>query len=111
MFDRIPLNLCLNRSIFNALVGNVAPADYDNVHQFKHVDSDIANSLKFILENELGDDQGESMLGFYFTSTNENNMTEVDLKPGGSQIPVTDSNKQEFARLKCHYHAYKACAH
>lgn len=109
MFDRIPLNLCLNRSIFNALVGKVAPADYDNVHQFKHVDSDIANSLKFILENELGDDQGE-MLGFYFTSTNENNMTEVDMKPGGSSIAVTDSNKQEFARLKCHYHAYKACS-
>mgnify|MGYP001626798514 CR=1 FL=1 len=49
------------------------------------------------------------MLGFYFTSTNETNLSEVDLKPNGSNIVVTDSNKHEFMRLKCHYHAYTAC--
>ena len=56
MFDRIPLNLCLNRSIFNALLSKIAPSDYSQIKEFKHVDSEIANSLKFILENELGDD-------------------------------------------------------
>ncbi len=108
MFDRIPLNLCLNRSIFNALLSKISPSDYSQIKEFKHVDSEIANSLKFILENELGDDQGE-MLGFYFTSTNETNLSEVDLKQNGSNIVVTDSNKHEFMRLKCHYHAYTAC--
>ena len=28
LFDRIPLNLCLNRSIFNALLGKIDPEDY-----------------------------------------------------------------------------------
>ena len=28
------------------------------------------------------------------------------MKPNGSEILVTNANKQEFARLKCHYAAY-----
>lgn len=48
VFDRIPLNLCLNRSIFNALLGKVAVDDYSNLKLFKHVDRDVANSLSFI---------------------------------------------------------------
>ena len=48
VFDRIPLNLCLNRSIFNALLGKVTPGDYSELKLFKHIDIDVANSLSFI---------------------------------------------------------------
>ena len=53
MFDRIPLNLCLNKSIFNALLGRVGIEDYCLIKEFKHVDFNVANSLNFILENDL----------------------------------------------------------
>jgi len=49
------------------------------------------------------------MLGLFFTSTDETNYAEVDLKPGGANIVVGDSNKTEFVKLKCHYHAYLSC--
>lgn len=53
MFDRIPLNLCLNRSIFNALLGRVDQDDYSVIKEFKHIDFNVANSLNFVLENDL----------------------------------------------------------
>lgn len=52
-FDRIPLNLCLNRSVFNAILGLVNQQDYSDVKQFKHVDINVANSLSFVLDNNL----------------------------------------------------------
>ena len=95
MFDRIPLNLCLNRSLFNALLGKVNSSDYADTKQFKHVDLNVANSLKFILENDLTD--YEDTLGIYFNVTHETNLSEIDLKPNGSNIPITNVNKHEFA--------------
>ena len=95
MFDRIPLNLCLNRSIFNALLGKINVSDYAETKQFKHVDLNVANSLKFILENDLTD--YEDTLDIYFNVTHETNFSEIDLKPNGSNIPVTNVNKHEFA--------------
>lgn len=35
-------------------------------------------------------------------------MSDIDLKPFGSSIPINNGNKMEFIRLKSHYHAYKA---
>ena len=71
--------------------------------QFKHIDSYIANSFSFLLENNLtclGD------LGIYFATTHEVTSAEIELKSGGANISVTEHNKMEFMRLKCHYHAY-----
>lgn len=68
-FDRIPLNLCLNRSLFNALLGLVSQQDYASIKQFKHVDLNVANSLSFVLDNDLAQ-YGDSV-EFYFTTTNE----------------------------------------
>ena len=54
--------------------------------------------MKFILDNDLSE-FGDT-LDFYFTATHETTFQEVDLKPGGSSISVTNDNKHEFARLK-----------
>jgi len=67
----------------------------------------MASSMQFVLDTDLGED-GE-LLGLFFTATNEVNFSEVPLKPGGENIPVMNQNKEEFVRLKCHYHAYLAC--
>lgn len=75
MFDRIPLNLCLNRSIFNALVGKVSPDDYGVIKQFKHVDLEVANSLSYVLDHNL-EEFGDAM-EFYFTTTHEITYNEV----------------------------------
>ena len=82
VFDRIPLNLCLNRCIFNALLGKVSPMDYSELRAFKAIDQDVANSLKFLQENDLAE-YGDT-LDFWFTATHEVNYSEIELKPGGS---------------------------
>lgn len=38
VYDRIPLNLCLNRSILNALVGKISEHDYNDAKTFKQID-------------------------------------------------------------------------
>lgn len=42
MFDRIPLNLCLNKSIFKALVGETTENDYTNLDEFKNIDFNVS---------------------------------------------------------------------
>ena len=37
-FDRIPLNICLNKSVFNALLGKKYEADYKDLENFKEID-------------------------------------------------------------------------
>ena len=53
LFDRVPLNVCLNRSIYMAILGKTAPEDHRILKDFKHIDENVFSSLKFILENDL----------------------------------------------------------
>jgi len=43
----------MNRSIFNALLNKNKPSDYADLQFYQLIDRDIANSLKFFLENDL----------------------------------------------------------
>lgn len=112
LFDNIPVNVCLNKSIFKALLGFDKEHDYSNLEDFKTVDYNIYNSLKFIRDNKLKDH--EDMLEFYFTTEVSSVMAEalgestiVDLIPNGSTVRVTDSNKTDFITKKCYYMSYK----
>ena len=41
MFDRIPLNVCLNRSIFKAILGQINEYDYLDLEEFKFIDYNV----------------------------------------------------------------------
>lgn len=71
MFDRVPLNLCLNKSVFMALLGKTSELDYSSISMrvFKQIDINVANSLQFILDNDI-DALGDS-LEFFFTVTQD----------------------------------------
>jgi len=53
LFDNIQVNLCLNRSIFKALLQQTGEADYSDLEEFKHIDYNVYNSLKFFRDNSL----------------------------------------------------------
>mmetsp|Transcript_24568 Transcript_24568/g.17291 ORF Transcript_24568/g.17291 Transcript_24568/m.17291 type:complete len:111 (+) Transcript_24568:166-498(+) len=54
LFDRIPVNICLNRSIFNALLGKTSENVYEgDLKTFALIDFNTANSLEFFVENDL----------------------------------------------------------
>eukprot|EP00047_Mylnosiga_fluctuans_P024027 m.151338 g.151338 ORF g.151338 m.151338 type:complete len:996 (+) comp9757_c0_seq3:57-3044(+) len=61
------------------------------------VDTEFYNSLKWIMDNSI-DDCG---LGLTFSTTCDRfgELEEIDLKPGGKQIEVTDANKAEYIKL------------
>ena len=41
MFDRIPLNVCLNRSVFKAILGQINEFDYLDLEEFKYIDYNV----------------------------------------------------------------------
>ena len=45
-------------------------------------------------------------LEMYFTVTKDITGQEIELKDNGDQIRVTNANKEEFKKLKCHYIGY-----
>lgn len=106
LFDRIPVNLCLNRHVYLALLGKTTVDDFANLEEFKQVDVSVYNSLKFFRDNDLTK-YADVIEQFFEHSTDEGKS--VELKPGGQVTRVTNENKQDFIMLKCHYIAYKQC--
>ncbi|KAJ2693426.1 hypothetical protein H4R19_006014, partial [Coemansia spiralis] len=69
------------------------------LEDMQSVDADIYRSLKWTLENDI------SEMGFTFTVDDDRfgQRVEVELKPGGAEIDVTEENKQEFVHLSIQY--------
>ncbi|KAJ2779525.1 hypothetical protein H4R18_003961 [Coemansia javaensis] len=69
------------------------------LEDMQSVDDDIYRSLKWTLENDISD------MGFTFTVDDERfgERVEVELKPGGADIDVTEENKKEFVQLSIQY--------
>jgi E3 ubiquitin-protein ligase NEDD4 len=105
-FDRIPVNLCLNRQIYNALLEKTSIEDYANLEEFKEIDVSVYHSLKFFRDNDLS--QHEDIIEQYFEHTLDESGYQVELRPGGSSERVTNENKKDFIKLKSHYIAYKS---
>ncbi|KAJ3272680.1 hypothetical protein HDV01_005316 [Terramyces sp. JEL0728] len=60
------------------------------------VDADLFRSLNWTLDNPI-----EGVLDLTFTTDDQRfgELVTVDLKPGGSDIPITDENKAEYVQL------------
>lgn len=60
------------------------------------IDPEFYRSLLWISENKI-----DESLGFYFTANDEKfgKINEIELKPGGKNIPVTEENKHEYIKL------------
>ncbi|KAJ2315603.1 NEDD4 E3 ubiquitin-protein ligase [Coemansia sp. RSA 2704] len=69
------------------------------IEDMQSVDADIYRSLKWTLENDVSD------MGFTFTVDDDRfgERVEVELKPGGKDIDVTEENKKEFVQLSVQY--------
>lgn len=43
LFDNIPVNVCLNKAVFKAILGQNAEGDYDNLEEFKFIDYNVSD--------------------------------------------------------------------
>lgn len=41
LFDNIPVNVCLNKQIFKALLGQTKESDYATLEEFKNIDYNV----------------------------------------------------------------------
>eukprot|EP01124_Arcella_intermedia_P029609 TRINITY_DN6301_c0_g1_i2.p1 TRINITY_DN6301_c0_g1~~TRINITY_DN6301_c0_g1_i2.p1 ORF type:complete len:378 (-),score=83.91 TRINITY_DN6301_c0_g1_i2:323-1360(-) len=74
----------------------------------KYIDGDAFNSFTKIKESN---DINSWALNFEITEKNEDGAVKtVELKPGGSDLNVTNENKQEFLNLVMEYHFYNTKA-
>ena len=46
LFDRVPINVCLNKAIFKALVGEKEEENYRNLEEFKNIDYNVRILIK-----------------------------------------------------------------
>jgi E3 ubiquitin-protein ligase NEDD4 len=50
LFDNIPVNVCLNKSIFKVLLGKDKESDFSDLEEFKNVDYNVSVSVHDYLE-------------------------------------------------------------
>lgn len=68
------------------------------------VDAEFYRSLQWIIDNDITD-----VLDLTFSAEDDKfgQIVEVDLKPGGRDIEVTEENKHEYVELICEWKIYK----
>jgi E3 ubiquitin-protein ligase HUWE1 len=90
----VPLDVHLTRAVYRHFVG-IEPGLVD----IQSIDPALYNSLQEILKLDLS----EHDLCLYFSITLErfDSMEDVELIPGGADIPVTNENKKDYVRRRC----------
>ncbi|XP_062601768.1 E3 ubiquitin-protein ligase HACE1-like [Saccostrea cucullata] len=86
------LNVYFTRSFYKHILG--IPVNYTDVAS---IDPEYAKNLQWILDHNIDN------IGLDLTFSVETDvfgaMQEVELKPGGATIPVTEKNKEEYVQL------------
>lgn len=96
LYEKIPIKAYLAKYILKQIVQEeLLPED------LKYYDMELWESIKYLRENVV---ENDSIWGS-FTVCNQGKLEE--LKENGSNIPITESNKQEFISLFCKYHLHK----
>ncbi|OMJ18486.1 E3 ubiquitin-protein ligase pub1 [Smittium culicis] len=94
IFHRRFLDSFFTTSFYKMILGK--PITLDDMQS---VDNEIYNSLKWALDNDV--------TGMDFTFSVEESkfgeIVEVELKPGGAEIEVTEENKKEWVQLNVQY--------
>lgn len=92
LYHKYIINASFTRSFYKHILG--IPVDYKDVAS---IDPDYAKNLQWILDHDI------SALGLDLTFSVETDVfgfnEEVELKPGGKRILVTEKNKAEYVQL------------
>eukprot|EP01017_Pseudomicrothorax_dubius_P041262 TRINITY_DN6577_c0_g2_i2.p1 TRINITY_DN6577_c0_g2~~TRINITY_DN6577_c0_g2_i2.p1 ORF type:complete len:411 (+),score=58.94 TRINITY_DN6577_c0_g2_i2:61-1293(+) len=100
IFERIPINAYLDKTIIKHILGHIITLD-----DIDSIDKPVAQSLRYILDHDIEQD---AMIEEYFVITHYQDKTEkvVELKEGGSSILLTNENKREYVELKVQWIGY-----
>ena len=102
MLDGQTIPLHFTQSFYKLMLG--LPVTYEDM---KGVDENIYNSWRVILTNNL-QEIGMDYLTFTYEQNYLGRNEEIELIPGGAQIPVTDYNKREYVHCLAQHRLVKA---
>ncbi|EAR89664.2 HECT-domain (ubiquitin-transferase) protein (macronuclear) [Tetrahymena thermophila SB210] len=92
LFDGYMLDAYFTRSFYKHILGQEI-----TYHDIQDQDNEFYKNMKWIVENDVtGLD-----LTFVYESDQFGKLQEIELKPNGKNIPVTNENKQEYVQLIC----------
>jgi len=91
LYDGQLMDAHFTRSFYKHILGQ--PITYTDMEA---IDPDYFKNLKWILENDITD---ALELSFAVQSDDFGSISNVELKPGGKGIIVTNENKEEYVRL------------
>ena len=101
LFERVPIKAYLAKSLIKRLIG--VELSFDDL---KYFDLELWKSIEFIKNNKIQTDVGT------FSITTKNPITNkdetIELKENGKNIPITESNKDEFITLFWKYYLFKS---
>jgi hypothetical protein len=99
LYDALPLQFSFTRSLQKIMLGR--PLLFSDLSE---LDQTLVNSLNWIADNEIAGVFDEMTFSIDHEVFGERR--QVDLKPNGSTISVTDENKFEYIRLVISYRLY-----
>jgi len=91
LFEGRALDCHFSRAVYKRILGNSV-----GMKDMESLDLEYYKSLQWMLENDITDILTEH---FSYESDNFGEVKVVDLKPNGSDIPVTEENKHEYVNL------------
>lgn len=96
IWDKIPLNLCLNKLLLKFLLGIKEDCELEDLKEF---DTIHYNSLKYINENDINDNK---LIEQYFVYDKPDG-SQHELAVDGAKIRVNDDNKMQYSIVKIEY--------
>ncbi|KAL4470186.1 hypothetical protein ABPG74_011797 [Tetrahymena malaccensis] len=92
LFDGYMLDAYFTRSFYKHILGQEI-----TYHDIQDQDNEFYKNMKWIVENDVT----SLDLTFVYESDQFGKLQEIELKPNGKNIPVTNENKQEYVQLIC----------
>jgi len=91
-----PLDIHFSRFFYKLILNS--PMEIDDMI---HMDPEFHTHLKWLLENDINDKD----LELFFTYDHQlfGKVDQIELKPNGFKIPVSNENKEEYVRLTIQY--------
>jgi len=106
IYNNIILDTHFPLALYKMLVGQ--NPTFDDLVQWQ---PEVASSMEFIMNYNDPNTPLNEVLDLAFTIESEQWGEKIvdELKPGGSQIPVTEANSKEYVKLFIEYTFFKGC--
>ena len=104
IIDKIPLACHFSRAFYKQILGKPL-----KMHDLQELDNELYNSFNWIEDNDITGVMDDSNFTIDIDRLGEH--LQIDLKPDGANIAITEANKYEYIYLKTQYKLLVSISH